>query len=310
MAQHYGTSIIPARPAKPKDKAKAEAGVLMAQRWILATLRNRTFFSLEELNQAIREKLSILNNRKFQKLDTTRAELFKTIEKPALKPLPLNAYEFARWKKATVNIDYHIEYDRHCYSVPYQLVREQVELRMKRLLKNAKLKINACVEDIDYRSPRGLDRSVMMNLISCDWIRKHQNVLITGATGVGKTFIACALANKACREGFSALYVRAPRFYYDLAIAKADDSYPKLFSKLAKTQLLVLDDLGVSPMTDSERRNLLEVIEDRNGSGSTLVASQLPIKNGSRLSANPPSLMLSWTASCTTLIRLTSRANP
>jgi len=149
--------------------------------------------------------------------------------------------------------------------------------RMKRLLKNAKLKINACVEDIDYQSPRGLDKSVMMNLISCDWIRKHQNVIITGATGVGKTFIACALANKACRESFSALYARAPRFYYDPAIAKADGSYPKFFSKPAKTRLLVLDDLGLSPMTDSERRNLLEVIEDRNGSASTLVASQLPI---------------------------------
>ncbi len=103
MAQHYGTSIIPARPARPKDKAKAEAAVLMAQRWILAALRNRTFFSLAELNQAIREKLTLLNNRKFQKLDTSRAELFKTIEKPALKPLPAQPYEFARWKKATVN---------------------------------------------------------------------------------------------------------------------------------------------------------------------------------------------------------------
>jgi DNA replication protein DnaC len=159
--------------------------------------------------------------------------------------------------------------------------------RMKRLLKNARLKINACVEDIDYRSPRGLDRSVMMNLISCDWIRKQQNVIITGATGVGKTFIACALANKACREGFSVLYARAPRFYYDLAIAKADGSYPKLFSRLAKTQLLVLDDLGVSPMTDSERRNLLEVIEDRNGSGSTLVASQLPIEKWFEIIGEP-----------------------
>lgn len=159
--------------------------------------------------------------------------------------------------------------------------------RMKRLLKNARLKINACVEDIDYRSPRGLDRSVMMSLICCDWIRKHHNVIITGATGVGKTFIACALANKACREGFSVLYARAPRFYYDLAIAKADGSYPKLFSKLAKTQLLVLDDLGVSPMTDSERRNLLEVIEDRNGSGSTLVASQLPIEKWFEIIGEP-----------------------
>jgi len=130
MAQHYGTSIIPARPGKPRDKAKAEAGVLLAERWILAALRNRTFFSLGELNQAIREKLTSLNNRKFQKLDSSRSELFKTIEKPALKPLPSSPYEFAQWKKATVNIDYHIEVDHHCYSVPYQLVRRQVDVRI------------------------------------------------------------------------------------------------------------------------------------------------------------------------------------
>jgi transposase len=130
MAQHYGTSIIPARPGKPRDKAKAEAGVLLAERWILAALRNRTFFSLGELNQAIREKLTSLNNRKFQKLDSSRSELFKTIEKPALKPLPSSPYEFAQWKIATVNIDYHIEVDHHCYSVPYQLVRRQVDVRI------------------------------------------------------------------------------------------------------------------------------------------------------------------------------------
>jgi len=150
--------------------------------------------------------------------------------------------------------------------------------RMKRLLKNAQLKINACVEDIDYRSPRGLDRSVMMNLICCDWIRKHQNVIITGATGVGKTFIACALANKACREGFKAFYARTPRFLYELAIAKADGSYSKLMTKLAKTHLLIFDDLGLAPLTDAECRNFLEVIEDRTGSASTIVATQLPVE--------------------------------
>jgi len=159
--------------------------------------------------------------------------------------------------------------------------------RMKRLLKNARLKINACVEDIDYRSPRGLDRSVMMNLVSCNWIRNHQNIIITGATGVGKTFLACALANKACREGFSAFYTRAPRFYYDIAITKADGSYPRLMNKLAKTHLLVLDDLGLAPMNDSERRNLLEVIEDRHGTGSTIVATQLPVENWHEIIDDP-----------------------
>lgn len=130
LAQHYGTTVIPARPGRPRDKAKVESAVLVAERWILAALRNHTFFSLAELNTAIAEKLRELNNRKFQKLDTTRRELYETIEKPALKPLPARRYQYAEWKKARVNIDYHIEIDRHYYSVPYQLVRKQLDVRL------------------------------------------------------------------------------------------------------------------------------------------------------------------------------------
>jgi len=130
LAEHYGTTVIPARPGKPRDKAKVESAVLVAERWILAALRNHTFFSLAELNKAIREKLSELNNRRFQKLNTTRKLLYETIDKPALKPLPAHPYEYAQWKKTRVNIDYHVEVDRHYYSVPYQLVREQVDVRL------------------------------------------------------------------------------------------------------------------------------------------------------------------------------------
>jgi transposase len=130
FAQHYGLTVIPARSAKPKDKAKVETGVLLTERWILAALRNRTFFSLAELNEAIAEKLTILNHRKFQKLNTTRKELFDSVDKPALKPLPARSYQFAQWKKATVNIDYHIEVDGHYYSVPYQLIQHQLEVRL------------------------------------------------------------------------------------------------------------------------------------------------------------------------------------
>ena len=153
------------------------------------------------------------------------------------------------------------------------------DCRMKRLLQEAKLKIQASVEDIDYKSPRGIDRSVMMSLSSCDWIKKHQNILITGPTGVGKTFLACALAHKACQEGYRSFYLRAPKFYYQLALAKADGSYGKIMAKLSKTHLLVLDDMGLAPMTDSERRDLLEVIEDRHGHVSTIITSQLPVEN-------------------------------
>jgi transposase len=130
MCQHYGTVVIPARVKKPRDKAKVEAGVLLVTRWITAALRHHTFFSIAEVNQKIRELLERLNTRKFKKLDTTRKELFDTIEKPSLKPLPLARYEYADWKKAKVNIDYHIEVEGHFYSVPYQLIRKQVEVRL------------------------------------------------------------------------------------------------------------------------------------------------------------------------------------
>ena len=130
MALHYGTAVIPARSRKPKDKAKVENAVLVVERWILAALRNHTFFSLAELNKAISQKLTELNDRKFQKLDTTRRAMFENIDKPALKPLPAAKYEYAEWKKARVNIDYHIEFDRHYYSVPCQLRKEQVDLRL------------------------------------------------------------------------------------------------------------------------------------------------------------------------------------
>ena len=130
MCAHYGTVVIPARVRKPRDKAKVEAGVLVVERWILAALRNRTFFSLHELNTAIRELLERLNLRRFKALNATRRELFARVDQPLLRPLPSTRYEFLEWKTAKVGIDYHICVERHCYSVPYQLVGEQVDVRL------------------------------------------------------------------------------------------------------------------------------------------------------------------------------------
>jgi len=159
--------------------------------------------------------------------------------------------------------------------------------RMKRLLENAKLKLAASMEDIDYRSPRGLDKSVMLSLASCDWVRKHRNVIIVGPTGAGKTFIACALAHRACREGMTAFYLRTPKLYYTLAMARADGSYVKVLAKLARTSVLILDDLGMAALTDSERGDLLEVIEDRHGSASTIITSQLPVEHWHEVIGDP-----------------------
>ena len=151
--------------------------------------------------------------------------------------------------------------------------------RLTRLLRQARLRLPASVEDVDLRASRGLDRSVLLRLASCDWIRQHQVVLITGATGTGKTFVACALAQAACRHGLSARYFRVGRLLEELALARADGSWPRLLDRLQKTRLLVLDDFGLVPLSEVERRDLLEVIEDRTGRQATLVTSQLPLEH-------------------------------
>jgi transposase len=130
MAEHYGCAVLPARPRKPRDKAKAEAGVLIAQRWILAVLRQRTFYSLGELNSAIRECLERLNIRLLRRLGKSRRELFETMDRPNALPLPKHPYEYAEWLKSKVNIDYHIEVDHHYYSVPFRLLRERLDIRL------------------------------------------------------------------------------------------------------------------------------------------------------------------------------------
>ncbi len=149
--------------------------------------------------------------------------------------------------------------------------------RLARLLRQAKLRLPATIEDLDLRSPRGLDRSVILRLASCDWVRNHQVVLVTGATGTGKTYLACALAQAACRQGISSRYLRLTQLIEDMALARADGSYPKLMSRLQKTDLLAIDDYGMAPLNQTERRDLLEVIEDRSGRRATLLASQLPL---------------------------------
>jgi len=159
--------------------------------------------------------------------------------------------------------------------------REQTERDNRRLitrLRAAKLRQNACIEDLDWKAPRGLDRDLVLSLAAGRYLSKAHNIFITGPTGVGKSYLACALAHKACQLGHTVLYQRLPRLLEDIALAHADGRYPKLMSKIAKSQLLVLDDWGLAPMTAAGCRDLLEILEERHNLHSTLITSQLPVE--------------------------------
>jgi DNA replication protein DnaC len=150
--------------------------------------------------------------------------------------------------------------------------------RLQRNLRDAKLKVaQACLEDVDGHAARGIDKAQLRELGTCRWIQDHQNVLITGPTGVGKTYLACALAQQLCRSGGRAAYRRALRLSQELTLARADGSYSQLLARFAKTDLLVIDDWGLSPLTAQDRQDLLEILEDRYGLRSTIVTSQLPV---------------------------------
>lgn len=158
--------------------------------------------------------------------------------------------------------------------------REQTERdsrRLKSRLSQAKLRQSACIADIDFKAPRGLDKKLVLTLASCDWIAQHRNILVCGPCGVGKSFLACALAHKACQQGHTVRYARTGRLLEELALARADGTLPRVMTRLAKMHVLVLDDLGLTPFTDQQRRDLLEIIEDRHQTRSTIITSQLPV---------------------------------
>jgi len=154
---------------------------------------------------------------------------------------------------------------------------ERQDRRLKTRLRQARLKHNACVEDLDYRAPRGLDKALMLQLATCRWVHEGLNLIINGPTGVGKTWIACALAQKACREDYTALYLRLPRLFEDLSLAHGDGRFTKLMAGFAKTDLIILDDWGLAKFTAEQRRDLLELLDDRHGNRSTVVTSQVPV---------------------------------
>ena len=487
MATHYGTALLPARPRKPRDKAKVEAAVLIVERWLLGRLRRRTFYSLAEVNAAIGEMLTNLNEeRPIRRLGVTRRQLLEEIDRPALKALPIEPYEYCEWRLRRVGIDYHVEIDAHYYSVPYRFARAEVEARLtvrgveifrkgeriavhlrmsgnrkhttmpehmpsshrryagwtieriredarkigpataalceqilearphpeqgfraclgivrlagpygperveaaaeraieigaktygsvksildnkldrkpaakarrgrgpdpspqhprpallslgeaillkhptldqlhvlglygmakafvelaetdeakgidrndwlallldretswrrdKRLtarLRAAKLRQQASVEDVDYRAARGLDRALFQKLAEGQWIDAHDNLALVGPSGVGKSWLACAIGQKACRDNRSVVYHRWPKLCEDLALARGDGRHPRLIKSLGRADLLILDDFGLEPLDAGARHDLLEILEERYGRRSTIVTSQLPV---------------------------------
>ena len=187
----------------------------------------------------------------------------------------LNALEQQQAQPDTHDLAFE---DRFALLVEREVLHRE-NRRLARLLKTARLRVDACIEDIDYRHPRGLQKSCMAQLASLDWIRQSLNLCLTGPTGCGKTWIACALGNQACRQGLSVRYLRLPTLLEQLRIAHGDGSYVRLMGQLLKTDLLILDDWGIQPLTRQQRNDLMEVIEDRHDRRSTLIASQLPFEN-------------------------------
>jgi DNA replication protein DnaC len=159
--------------------------------------------------------------------------------------------------------------------------------RLTRRLSQARLRQNAVVEDTDFRAPRGLDRTLFHKLAGCDWLRHSQHLVISGPTGVGKSWLACALGHKACREGFSVLYRRAPRLFAELATARGEGRLPRMLAMLERTRLLIIDDWGPEPLTAEQRRDLLEIVEDRYNCGSLIITSQVPVDRWYEIVGDP-----------------------
>lgn len=196
------------------------------------------------------------------------------------KLLALNLTGMARaFQEQLERADYQaLTFDERLGLLVDREAQDRQNRRLERNLRAAKLRSNACVEDLDFHRPRGLDRALILSLEEAQWVTAHHNVLIVGATGAGKTFLACALAQAAIRRGHTALYQRAPRLLGDLAVARADGRLPRLMTSLARVDVLLIDDLALQPLTAEQAADLLEVIEDRSQLRSTIVTSQLPVK--------------------------------
>ncbi len=186
----------------------------------------------------------------------------------------------ATWRDQTGKPDIHkLAFDERFGMLVDAEYLHRENKRLATALREAKLRLSsACIEDIEYSPKRELDKGQIRQLATCRWVVEHQNILISGATGTGKTYVACALAQQACRKGYRAIYRRAARLFSELTLARADGSYTRVLAKIARADVLVIDDFAMTPITDAERRDLFEVLDDRHGNRSTIISSQVPPK--------------------------------
>ena len=199
-----------------------------------------------------------------------------TIEKLHSMKLTAMARAFANQMQSPDMAQLSFE-ERFGLLVDYQMT-DLENRRMQNRLKNAKLRLSASLEDLDFKQGRGLDRSTVMSLALNQWVTSHHNILVTGPTGAGKSYLACALAQKACRDGYTTLYQRVQRLLQEIAVARLDGRYARLIAPIIKCEVLILDDLLISPLTREEQREVLEIVEERYDRKATIVTSQLPVK--------------------------------
>lgn len=211
--------------------------------------------------------------------------IHNTLEK--LKEMKLNGMSKGLEEQLSTPACQSLSFDeRFGLLVDYEdITRKNVRLASR--LKRAKLREDASIENIDFSISRGIDKSVILGFTSGEWIRQHQNIIISGPTGVGKTYIACAILHSACREGFTGKYLRIPRLMEEINVAKANGSYVKLLASYAKYDLLLFDDWGLSPLSADESRNILELVEDRYDRKSSIITSQLPPEKWFELMPDP-----------------------
>ena len=275
MAEHYSTAILPARPRSPKDKAFVEGAVGVASTWILAALRNRQFLSLTELNEAIHEKLETFNQKPFQKREGSRAACFAE-EKLFLLPLPATPFELAVWKVATAQYNYHISAERMNYSVPYEYIKQQVDVRLTQTTVEIFFAGTRIASHLRLHG-RPNQYSMVDGHMPPDhqaYLQEAHNVIILGATGAGKTYLACALGMAASRGFYSVRYIRLPDLLVEISVARANGTYRDYMKKLRKENLIILDEWLLYPLKEAEARDVLELVEARNKVASTIFCSQ------------------------------------